>query len=79
MTPDHSAQARDERSRLARHLALPQHHAVAVDDTHCRLAERHIKPDKHSPDGLLLNRLIRLNSRAVESGSDYKGLSTEGA
>jgi hypothetical protein len=64
-------QARDERSRLARHLTLPQHHAVAVDHTRCRLAERHIKPEKHTHDGLLVNRLIRLNSRAVESGSDY--------
>jgi hypothetical protein len=48
MTPDHLYQAFDQRLRLARYLARPQHSAVAVDDAHRRFGERHVEPDENT-------------------------------
>jgi hypothetical protein len=49
------------------HTTTPSRSTTQTD----RFAERHVEPDVHTHDRLLVNRLIRLDSNGVETGSDY--------
>jgi hypothetical protein len=70
---------RNERSWLTQHLALPQYRALAVHNAHRRLGQRHVEPGKYTHNRLLVNRLIRLDSKVVESGSDYPSSTRRGS
>jgi len=60
-------QALDQRLRLARYLALPQYPAVAVDNEHRRLGERHVEPDENSrPTRPLLTYFLCKNPLTFE-------------